>query len=62
MARRSKVEGSITQRKSGSWQGDLQLEGRHRFVTGKTEKEVEARLAELQMKRAHPEVGEVTRW
>jgi hypothetical protein len=52
MARRSKGEGSITQRADGSWQGALQVEGRRRFVTGKTEKEVKAKLAALQ-REAH---------
>lgn len=52
MARRSKGEGSITQRTDGSWQGALQVEGRRRFVTGKTEKEVKAKLADLQ-REAH---------
>lgn len=56
MARRSKGEGSITQRTDGSWQGALQVEGRRRFVTGKTEKEVNSKLAELQ-REAHQNGG-----
>jgi len=56
MARRSKGEGSITQRTDGSWQGALQVEGRRRFVTGKTEKDIKAKLGALQ-REAHQTGG-----
>jgi integrase len=52
MAHRGKGEGSITQRKDGSWQGALQVEGKRWFVTGRTEKEVKAKLSDLK-REAH---------
>jgi integrase len=48
MSGRSHGEGTIYQRKDGRWQGALQVDGKHRTVYGKSEREVRAKLRELQ--------------
>ncbi len=47
MGRRSNGEGSISQRKDGSWQAALQVDGVRRTVYGKTRREAAAKLQEL---------------
>lgn len=52
MGRRSNGEGGITRRKSGLWQGSLQIEGRRRVIYGKTRAEIVAKLDELRSQAA----------
>jgi integrase len=48
MPRRSNGEGSIIQRKDGTWMGSLRVGGQRRYVYGKTRKEAATKLQELQ--------------
>jgi len=48
MARRSRGEGSLHQRKDGRWQAALQVDGVRRTVYGRTRQEAARKLADLQ--------------
>jgi integrase len=48
MSKRSHGDGAIAKRKDGRWQASLQVNGKRRTVYGKTEREVRAKLRELQ--------------
>jgi integrase len=48
MSKRSHGDGTFFQRKDGRWQGSLQVDGKRRTVYGKSEREVRAKLRELQ--------------
>lgn len=52
--RRAKGEGSVTRRKDGRWQGSVKdpATGKRVYVSGKTQKETAARLAELRQQLA----------
>jgi integrase len=48
MSKRSHGEGNVSQRKDGRWQASLQVNGVRRTVYGKSEREVRAKLQDLQ--------------
>jgi integrase len=48
MSNRSPGEGNVYQRKDGRWQASLQINGKRRTVYAKTEREVRAKLRDLQ--------------
>jgi len=50
--RRSNGEGSIVQRKDGTWMGTLRVAGERRYIYGTTRREAAAKLQELQREAA----------
>jgi integrase len=52
MAKNIAGEGCIAQRKDGRWQASVMVDGKRRFVYGKTEREVKRKLSELKKQAA----------
>ncbi|MDP8939946.1 MAG: site-specific integrase [Actinomycetota bacterium] len=53
MGRRAKGEGSITRRSDGRWQGRYEVNGKRKYLYGKTRSEVSVKLREALSKVAH---------
>jgi integrase len=61
VSRRSNGEGSIYQRKDGTWTATLRLGGQRRYLYGNTRREVAAKLQELQKEAAKGSIAAPSR-